>query len=431
MKIAKAYTTANHNVITKLGGRFAPFFATLVLVHVLLAGDSLAEYSKVEVGTLVCSVKDKSGYVFGSTRNLSCQLESLAPGRDNQKYQGTITKFGRDAGIAGQVQLTWIVLARSLDINFGALSGQYVGVDQPVGASSELDEKVLIGGRDNSVSLQPLSVRGVNGINVAATVSSLKLKYQGRGATIRRPLAHTLCGTVVRFAKGDTLYGIAGRCGTTVDGLLEANPDIKNVSKIPAGTKIRVPAYPLRSDNKRCGTHAITTANESIGSVARRCGVSVGALVDANPLLTTLGPYNAGKTINIPPNISTSTRRNCGPFIRFGAQDTKTGTLKSIAELCGTTVDAILELNPKITNLKKIKKGRKIRVPSFRTTTRSIGCGSHAIAKKSESVLTIAKRCNVSVGALLDANPAIRTFSNLQPGQVVNVPPYGTVSSRI
>jgi lipoprotein-anchoring transpeptidase ErfK/SrfK len=51
-------------------------------------------------------------------------------------------------------------------------------------------------------------------------------------------LAQSECGEEVIVARGDSLSKIARRCGTTVDYLLEMNPDITNPSRIRVGQRI-------------------------------------------------------------------------------------------------------------------------------------------------------------------------------------------------
>jgi hypothetical protein len=51
-------------------------------------------------------------------------------------------------------------------------------------------------------------------------------------------LAQAECGEQVIVAQGDSLSKIARRCGTTVNYLLEMNPDITNPSRIRVGQRI-------------------------------------------------------------------------------------------------------------------------------------------------------------------------------------------------
>ena len=80
-----------------------------------------------------------------------------------------------DIGYHGAGVMVWAVLAPTADPAKGVLSGTYVGVTGGahvgVGASGNL----LIGGSDKTVTLQPLSIEGATGLNVAAGLAGLSL----------------------------------------------------------------------------------------------------------------------------------------------------------------------------------------------------------------------------------------------------------------
>jgi hypothetical protein len=59
----------------------------------------------------------------------------------------------------------------------GALAGEYGGAAAEVTFVAGLGANVLLGGSDRSVALQPLSVQGQAGVNVAAGVAGLQLRY--------------------------------------------------------------------------------------------------------------------------------------------------------------------------------------------------------------------------------------------------------------
>jgi hypothetical protein len=57
----------------------------------------------------------------------------------------------------------------------GALSGTYSGVGAQATAGAGLGANVLVGGTGNAFSLQPVSIQGQTGINVAAGVTTITL----------------------------------------------------------------------------------------------------------------------------------------------------------------------------------------------------------------------------------------------------------------
>lgn len=129
----------------------------------------------VKVGELTCGVASGWGFVFGSSKDLHCVFRQSD--RHNVHYAGSISKFGIDVGYTEGGVLVWEVVAPSSDVRPGALDGDYVGVSASATAGVGVGANVLVGGFDKSFSLQPLSVSGNKGLNVAAGIGSISLKY--------------------------------------------------------------------------------------------------------------------------------------------------------------------------------------------------------------------------------------------------------------
>ena len=139
------------------------------------AGSAQAATHGVKVGELTCGVASGWGFVFGSSKDLRCVFR-----QHNKKpvhYSGSISKFGVDIGYTEGGVLIWGVVAPVSDMRPGALEGDYVGVSAGATAGVGVGANVLVGGFDKSVSLQPLSVSGNEGLNVAAGIGSISLKY--------------------------------------------------------------------------------------------------------------------------------------------------------------------------------------------------------------------------------------------------------------
>jgi len=128
----------------------------------------------VKAGLLNCHVASGWGFVFGSTRDLQCTFSSKGK---TEHYTGSISKFGIDVGYLQSGVLAWAVLAPSMDLKPGALTGDYGGVT--AGATSGVggSANVLIGGSTKSISLQPLSIEGDKGFNLAAGIAAISLKH--------------------------------------------------------------------------------------------------------------------------------------------------------------------------------------------------------------------------------------------------------------
>ena len=138
------------------------------------AGAADAAPHGVKVGTLTCNVASGWGFVFGCTKDLHCTFRG---NRDHHEhYTGTISKFGVDIGYTEGGVLVWGVFAPSSDIRPGALEGDYAGATASATVGVGLGANVLIGGLDKSFALQPVSVEGNKGLNVAAGVGAISLR---------------------------------------------------------------------------------------------------------------------------------------------------------------------------------------------------------------------------------------------------------------
>ena len=153
---------------------------TAVAVLTLCAALSSAQAAPhgVKVGTLTCHVASGWGFVFGSSRDLRCNFQ---PSRHpSERYSGSVSKFGVDLGYTEDGVIVWAVFAPSSDVRSGALQGDYAGATAGVTVGVGLGANVLVGGLDKSIALQPISVEGNKGLNVAAGIGAINLRYEPR-----------------------------------------------------------------------------------------------------------------------------------------------------------------------------------------------------------------------------------------------------------
>ena len=127
----------------------------------------------VRVGDLTCNVASGWGFVFGSSKDLHCTFRGNG---HHEHYTGSISKFGVDIGYTEGGVLVWGVFAPTSDMREGALAGDYVGGSAQVTAGLGVGANALVGGFNKSIDLQPLSVEGSEGLNVAAGIGSITLR---------------------------------------------------------------------------------------------------------------------------------------------------------------------------------------------------------------------------------------------------------------
>jgi hypothetical protein len=131
-----------------------------------------AQQDRVQAGSLECSLSSSIGLVVASQRNVACNYKPS--GGPPEAYVGTMTRVGLDVGITGGGAIIWAVFSGT-NRYVGMLSGTYVGASAEMTIAAGLGANVLVGGSNRSVALQPLSVQGQVGLNIAAGVSSLEL----------------------------------------------------------------------------------------------------------------------------------------------------------------------------------------------------------------------------------------------------------------
>ena len=150
----------------------AASIAAAALVAIVTPAD--AQPRRVQVGTLACSLSSSIGLVVGSRRNVNCDF--TASGAPVEHYTGTMTRIGLDIGVTTGGAIIWAVFADTDRYAAGMLSGTYGGASGEVSIAAGLGANVLVGGSSSTVALQPVSVQGQAGLNVAAGVAELTLR---------------------------------------------------------------------------------------------------------------------------------------------------------------------------------------------------------------------------------------------------------------
>jgi LysM repeat protein len=153
-------------------------------------------------------------------------------------------------------------------------------------------------------------------------------------------------------ARGDTLKGVAALFGTTMDTLLKLNPNISNANLIYEGQRLTVSsaANPNPIPNPQPGGQGyVVQRGDTLRKIADRLGTSVNAILKVNPQITNANWIYAGQIITLPAGISTY-------VVQYG------DTLKIIAARYGTTYENLLALNPQITNPNLIYVGQVIKI---------------------------------------------------------------------
>ena len=127
----------------------------------------------VKLGMLVCDVSGSIGLILGGTESAACTFQGP---NGVESYKGRITQVGLDIGVTSGAIMSWAVFAPG-QVGKGALAGTYAGATADASFAVGLGANVLVGGSQNSIALQPVSVEGSAGVNVAAGLASFQLQY--------------------------------------------------------------------------------------------------------------------------------------------------------------------------------------------------------------------------------------------------------------
>lgn len=128
----------------------------------------------VRAGILQCQGGQNVGFVVGSVTSLECVFRS--DGRRPEPYLAKVQRIGLDLGVTEQTQLSWAVNAPNSRLGRGELAGSYGGVGANASIGVGGGGNFLVGGPSNAYALQPLSVQGQTGLNVAAGIAGLELQ---------------------------------------------------------------------------------------------------------------------------------------------------------------------------------------------------------------------------------------------------------------
>jgi len=136
-----------------------------------------AAFAGDRVGTLQCKLQGNDLSVIVENQQIDCMYNDDAEGAGPVHYVGTLTKVGPNVTINGKGELAWGVIAATGKVGPGALAGNYVGPE--VGAKIGVGGggAILVGGSNNTFSLQPFQIEAGSGIGWTAGVESLSLTY--------------------------------------------------------------------------------------------------------------------------------------------------------------------------------------------------------------------------------------------------------------
>lgn len=201
--------------------------------------------------------------------------------------------------------------------------------------------------------------------------------------------------------KGDTLYSIANKLGTTVSELKKENNLTSNTLQI--GEVLRIPTKEIYEEEENI---YIVKKGDSLYSIANKYNTTVEELKRINNLTSNI--LSIGQVLKLPSD-KASDVENEENTISYTVQ--KGDSLYSIARKYDTTIDRIKDLNNLTTNLLSIGQVLLIPTDTNLETTYTV--------KKGDSLYSIAKKYNTTVDRLKQLNNL--TSNLLSIGQILIV----------
>lgn len=196
--------------------------------------------------------------------------------------------------------------------------------------------------------------------------------------------------------KGDTLYSIAAANNTTVDELKKANNLTSNI--LSTGQLLKIPSALLPESTY------IVKKGDSLYSIANKYNTTVDELKRINNLTSNI--LSIGQVLKLPSDKVSDVEKE-GNTISYTVQ--KGDSLYSIARKYSTTIDKIKDLNNLTTNLLSIGQVLLIPTDTNLETTYTVQKGDslYSIAKKYDTTVDRLKQLNnlksnlLSIGQIL------------------------------
>lgn len=201
--------------------------------------------------------------------------------------------------------------------------------------------------------------------------------------------------------KGDTLYSIANKLGTTVSELKKENNLTTNTLQM--GEVLRIPTKEIYEEEENI---YIVKKGDSLYSIANKYNTTVEELKRINNLTSNI--LSIGQVLKLPSDKANNVEKEENT-ISYTVQ--KGDSLYSIARKYDTTIDRIKDLNNLTTNLLSIGQVLLIPTDTNLETTYTV--------QKGDSLYSIAKKYDTTVDRLKQLNNL--TSNLLSIGQILIV----------
>jgi len=237
-------------------------------------------------------------------------------------------------------------------------------------------------------------------------------------------------------AEGDNFWSVARRYSVSVAALTQANPGVEP-TRLRIGQPLAIPAgHPALAEDRSQAPAApgqgyVVADGDNLWSIAKRLGVDVAELKRANAAVNPL-KLQPGQILALPggaqaEGVAPAGRRDSRIVGDAGLYPVAKGdTLWALSRRFGVTLEDLVSLNGEL-DPSRLQVGQLVTVPGNQAAAapsgRPVASAESLVFPVSagDTLWGIARRFDVSVEALLAANPGVDPL-RLREGQTLQVP---------
>lgn len=154
-----------------------PLFVGSLVASTFLAPAALSAGGGVSAGMLTCQLANDTNIVVFSKESFDCTYQTVKG--DTGHYAGAINRVGADLEFKSVQTLKWAVFAPATMTTADILHGNYYGGSASASVVAGAGARALVGGSNEKITLQPVSLSGQIGAGASATLDRFTLRYTG------------------------------------------------------------------------------------------------------------------------------------------------------------------------------------------------------------------------------------------------------------